>query len=104
MAQSGTVPKQFIRHDAAAVDITSAAYIELDAALDGNTNEIEIYNTTTQILILAQGPAGSEDDMFFIPAAGNLRMRLKLDIDARLAVRALGTSATAGDLLINLWG
>lgn len=103
MAQKGSVPKQHIIK-AGATPITTSAYVELDAALDGDTNHIEVYNTTTKILLLAQGPAGSEDDMFFIPAEGNGRMMCKLDLGVRLSVKAVDADTTAGQLIINLWG
>lgn len=104
MAQEATIPKQLIRNDYSSVNVTTAAYVELDDSLDGDTNDIEIFDSSGQTLVLALGPAGSEKDLMFIMPGGNGRIQCKLDLGLRLSVKAISANATSGELTINLWG
>jgi hypothetical protein len=104
MAQSGTIPKQLIRNDYSSTNVTTSAYVELDAALDGHTNEIEIFDSGGETMLLALGPVGSESDIMYIIPGGNGRIKLGLPQGARLSVKAVSGNVTTGELTMNLWG
>ena len=104
MGQFGVIPKQMIRNDYSSTNVLTSAYVELDSALDGNTNEIEIFDSSGETLKLALGPAGSEVDIMFIMPGGNGRIMLGLPQGVRLSVKAVSANATTGELTMNLWG
>ncbi len=95
---------QILRNDYTVTPVTTAAYVELDAALNEFSAEIEIFDSSTRTLVLALGAAGSERDEFFIIPGGNGRIIAILPKGARLAIKAVSGDATTGELIINLWG
>ena len=95
---------QIIRHDYAVTSVTTAAYVELDAALNQFSAEIEIFDSSGETLVLALGAASSERDEFYIIPGGNGRIRALLPKDARLSIKAVSGTASTGELVINLWG
>ena len=104
MAQSGTVTKQLVRNVYSGTNVTTSAYVTLVAALNGDTNEIDIFDSSGETLVLALGPAGGESDVLFIMPGGNGRGKLILNKDARLSVKAVSADALVGELTMNLLG
>ncbi len=104
MAQKGSIPKQMIRNAYSGTNVTTSAYVELDDALDGDTNEIEIFDSSGETLLLALGAASAEVDYMYIMPGGNGRVRAVLPAGVRLSVKAVTGTASTGELTINLWG
>lgn len=102
--ESGT-PVQKIRY-AYATDgtVATAAWTQLDAALDSYSSHAEIYDSSGKIMRLGYGPAGSEVELMTIMPGGNGRIPLALNAGMRLCVRAVDAAATTGYLLINFYG
>ena len=98
---------QTIRHDydaGADGNVTTAAFTELDAALDEHVSEIEIFDSSGQDLFLAYADAGNEVAWLRIFPGGNDRGPAMMSKGVRLAIKAVSANATGGVLLINLWG
>ena len=84
----------------ASTSITTSAYVQLVASTSLLTNDLEIFDSSGQGMILATGASGSEVIQAYVPPGG---MSLKLQIPAgtRVAYKALTANATGGYLLIN---
>ena len=66
--------------------------------------EIEIFDSSGEVLALAFGAPGSEVDQFFIVPGGNGRMKVAIPAGTILSVRARSANATTGLLVINFFG
>lgn len=104
MGKVASAPIQSIRHSYSATSVTTSAYVELDSALNGDGTEIEIFDSGGQTMVLAQGAASGEQDMFYIVPGGNGRMPFQASKGMRLSVKAISANATSGELVINIWG
>lgn len=104
MKVQAVAPAQQIRRTTA---ITTAAYVELDSALDKPVNGIYIASSMDQDLELAVGAASGEVTFFLIPAGNTLPyyqyVPIKLDQGVRLAAKAFTGDTTAGSLILNLF-
>ena len=101
-SQRGSKLSQVIRNDASSVNITTGAWLELDDSLDGDSNHIDVFNSTGEELRLAIGPAGSEQEVARIFTSGLDHQPLLLNEKMRLSVRAVSANATTGELIMNL--
>lgn len=97
-------PVQILRNDYSSTNVTTAAYVELVAALSNNVSEVEIFDSSGETLVLALADAGNEADEFYIIPGGNGRMKALLPKGARLSIKAISGNATTGELIINMWG
>ena len=84
--------------------VTTAAYTELDAALDSDVKAMEIFDNSGETLILAYGAAGSEVVHLYIMPGGNGRIPIHFPKGVRLAVKAVSADTASGNLYINVWG
>lgn len=103
MASVGAAPVQLIRNAYATTNVTTAAYVQLDAALDKDVTHAEIFDSSGSALFLAVGASGSEVNYIYIPPGGNGRIPLILYAGMRLSIKAVDTNATTGQLLITLY-
>lgn len=85
--------------------VTSAAYTQLVAALAGECQSVEVFDSSGVSLILAVGAAASEVDQFYIIPGGNGRVPLRIPSGSRVSVKATGTTAdyTSSELLVNFY-
>ena len=97
-------PVILLRHVYSGTNVTTSAYVELDAVLAQNVSQMEIYDSSGESFVMAIGPAGSEVDTFNIPQGGNGLINLTLPLGARLSIKALSGTASTGDLIINFYG
>lgn len=104
MPQIANKSLQLMRHDYSSTNVTTSAYVELDAALDADTKSVDIFDSSGETMILAYGPAGGEEDLMYIMPGGNGRADILIPKGVRLAVKAASGNATAGELTINFWG
>ena len=103
----GRKPVKTVRVDAAATNITTAAYLEIIAANDVSFSYLEVYNGTTKILKLAVGLAAAEVDVAhtIFPGIGSQVIPYDevLKVGKRLTARAIDANATTGYLILNFY-
>lgn len=97
------VPVQLIRNDYSSTNVTTSAYVELDSALNKDVNELEIFDSSGQTLVLAIGAASGEVDTLYVVPGGNGRINCVLPAGARLSIKAVSGNATTGELTMNLY-
>lgn len=103
-AVSSGIAMQVLNNAYASTNVTTGAYVELDSALNHDTNFAEIVDTSGALLKLAIGPAGSESDYINIPPGGNGLIPLHLDKGARLSIKSIDTATVnTGRLSITLY-
>lgn len=90
-------------NDNAGTNITTGAWLELAASTSAEINRLEIFHSSDKVLILAFGGSGSESGKIYIFPGGNGPVDLKVPASTRLSVKAVGSNATTGTLLINCY-
>lgn len=83
--------------------VTSAAYVQLVASTTSAATGIEIFDSSGQPLYLAIGAAASEVNQFIIYPGGNGRIPYPIAASSRISIKAVSTSATSGQIIINLY-
>lgn len=102
MDQPGIVAET-IRNDYTSTQVTTGAWVQLDAALDETTSWIELFDSSGSTFELGQGPSGSETRICLVQPGGFAVPRaLFLPKGMRLSIKAIDTTANTGQLLINL--
>ena len=96
---TGPVFRDF--HDYSSVNVTTAAYVELIASTSVACKQLEIFDSSGQLLILALGAAASEVDKLYILPGGNGQVICNIPAGTRVSIKAVSASATAGYLAIN---
>jgi len=91
----------FLNH--AANNVTTAAWVVLDTAMNDNVEAVEIFDSSGEVLLLGYGAAGAEVDYVYIHPGGNGRIPLILNKDQRLCVKAVSANTTEGFLVINCY-
>lgn len=83
-------------------NVTTSAYITLDANLSASYGHISIVDTSTQLMKLATGTSGQEVDLCAFQGNGNpVIIPVDLIQGTRVAVRAISGSATSGYLTVS---
>src|SRR5271157_3231104 len=82
-------------------NVTTLAWLQLDAATTQEYDFLCIYDTSGSILKIAIGAAGSEVLQFYIPVGGNGCFPTVIPIGSRIAIEADNANATTGMLRIN---
>lgn len=90
-------------NDYSSVNVTTAAYVELVASTTLTTNEIEIFDSSGQGMILATGAAGAEVDQIFIFPGGNGRVALRIPVSTRVSIKAKTGTANVGYIMLNFY-
>ena len=97
-----------LRHSFVATNITTAAWVEVIAALAQPCSAVEIYNSSGSIIKLALAAAAAEDanevPYYVLPNGSSILLPMSWSKGARLAARAVDASATSGDLIFNFFG
>lgn len=89
---------------AASQSFVTSSWTLLHASIEGPVKEIEIYNNTSRTLVLGVGNSGAEvQQKFTIFPTGNPSIPLTLSDKARLTIKSVDGSATAGTLLVNCY-
>jgi hypothetical protein len=71
--------------------------VQIVASLPSNCSEIDVFDSSGQTLELMLGAAGSERRVRLITPGGNGRVPQALPQGARVSLRALSASASAGE-------
>ncbi len=86
-------------------NVTTAAYTQLIAAasVTSQANQVEIFDSSGQVMIIAFGGAGSEVDQFYVTPGGNGMIRVKVPVSTRVSIKAKTATANAGLITVNLY-
>jgi len=98
---SGRSKVAILRNNNSSTNITSAAYVQLTASTGALINKLQIFLSSDASLYLAVGAGGAEIDQIYIFPGGNGDVELTIAAGSRISVKAVSTSATSGELLIN---
>ena len=84
-------------HSYATTNVTTSAYVTLDASSPQSTSNLLIVDTSTQLMKLAVGAAGAEVDLCTFQGNGNpVLVPTFVTAGVRLSLKAISASATAG--------
>lgn len=87
----------------ASTPVTSGAYVQLIASTTSAANALEIFDSSGQALYFATGAAASEVNQFIIYPGGNGRIPFTIAAGTRISIKAVNTSATSGQIILNLY-
>lgn len=102
-ATTGRAKVGQLYNDYTTTNVTTAAYVQLTASTAATVNQIEIFDSSGEALILAVGAAASEVDQLYIFPGGNGPVQLAIPASSRISVKAKTATASAGFLAINLY-
>lgn len=91
------------RHVYSSTPVTTATYQQLVASLPSAVNEIEIFDSSGETLVIATGAISSEVDQVYVFPGGNGRIPLAIASGARVSVKAVSATASAGEIAINFY-
>jgi hypothetical protein len=80
--------------------ITTATYVQLVASTTNTINNLHLFDSSGQAMILGIGASGSEVTTLFVPPGGDT-YTLRIPAGSRLAYKALTANAVAGYLLMS---
>lgn len=101
---TGKNPIDKTRNDYTGTPANTGVYTELLAATSDAVEELFIFDSSGQSLILAVGPSGFEVDKIYIPPGGNGLFPLQIPSGTRISVRAISGNATTGEINISFLG
>lgn len=90
--------------DYSSTNVTSSAYVQVIASTTAAASMVEIFDSSGVTLYFAVGGAGSEVNQFVITPGGNGQVPLSVPSGSRISVKATGTTASTGILVVNLYG
>lgn len=91
-----------IYHNYASVNVTTAAYVEIEDLVQTAVTKIQIFDSSGETMILALGGAGAETDLMYI-FPGGIEHNVYIPVGQRLSIKAKSGNATSGYLAMNLW-
>lgn len=97
-SSTGRSSVQLARNDYSSVNVTTSAYVTLVTSLADNVNEIDIFDSSGQTLVLAVGGAGTEVDKTYIVKGGNGPVSLAIAAGSRVSIKAVTATANVGEL------
>jgi len=108
---TGAIPTSAIPHQAVAAwvesldyavtNVTTGAYVQLNASTATAINYLSIFDSSGNPMILAVGAPGSEVDQIYVPPGGSVGgYSLYIPAGSRISYKALTTNSTSGNLII----
>lgn len=89
------------RNDYSSVNVTTAAYVQVIASTTSAINRLCDFDSSGSAIIIATGAAASEVDQLYIPPGGApYCYELAIPISTRIAIKALDTNATLGQIIL----
>ncbi|SRR5579875_3078589 len=82
-------------------NVTTSAYVQLISSLPAAVNEVNIFDSSGQLLVLAVGAPGFEVDKLYITPGGTGTVDLAIPSGSRIAIKAVSANATTGFLAIS---
>lgn len=93
------------RYEYASGPVDDSGYTEVVSSVGAtDVAEVEIFDSSGQTMILATGTLGNESDQIYIFPGGNGRIPLEIAAGTRVSVKAAGSTASVGELVINFYG
>lgn len=89
-----------VYNDYTSTSVTTSAYVQLVASTSNAINNVHIFDSSGQAMILAIGAAGSEVDTLFVPPGGDT-YNLNIPASSRISYKAKTANATSGYLLMS---
>lgn len=89
--------------DYASSGLTAATWSEVIASTSSEAQEIEIFDSSGEVLELGFGAAASEVRQVYITPGGNGRIKLNVPAATRISVQC-ASNVNLGNLVINLYG
>lgn len=80
----------------ASTNVTTSAYVELVASSPISVSKLQICDTSTKLLKIASGAAGSETDRFTVQVSGCVVVPYFFVAGTRFSIKAVDASATTG--------
>jgi len=102
MLASPAMAEQTAYNAYATTNVTTAAYVQVISSVSYATNQVQIQDTSGQIMILALGAPGSEVDTWLIPSTFAGTVNVNIPAGSRVSLKAKTASATTGTFLINV--
>lgn len=99
---AAAVPVAHITRDYSATNVATNAYVAI-ATVAATVSEVEIFDSSGNIMILATGTAGGESDQLFITPGGNGFVPLSVPAGTRFSVKAKTALTTAGNITVNFY-
>ena len=101
IAITGTVVANApVYNDYTSTNITTGAYVQLVASTTNTINNIHIFDSSGQTMILAVGAPGSEVNQVYVQPGGDT-FTLRIPAGSRISYKALTANATAGYLIMS---
>lgn len=89
--------------DYSVTNVTTAAFVQLIASTVSVCTEIEIFDSSGQLLRLAIGAAAAETDLLYVFPGGNGRVPCVINASSRISIRAVTATANVGFIAINFY-
>lgn len=87
--------------DYAVTNVTTGAYVQLNASTATAINYLSIFDSSGNPMILAVGAPGSEVDQIYVPPGGSVGgYSLYIPAGSRISYKALTVNSTSGNLII----
>jgi hypothetical protein len=103
--QNGVTYRERAILEYSSTNVTTGAWTQLLASVGATAiKEIEIFDSSGEILELAFGAAGSESVKSYIIPGGNGRIPLQIPAGTRLSIKAVSATANSGVIVVNLYG
>ncbi len=80
----------------ASTNVTTSSYVELVASSPITVSKLQICDTSTKLLKIATGAAGSETDICTVQVSGCVVVPYFITSGTRLSIKAIDASATTG--------
>ena len=93
-----------VRNDYSVTNVLTSAYVELVASTSEEITELDIFDSSGNILVVAFGAASSEVDQFYIYPGGNGKLPVTIAAGTRVSVKSVNANSVVGDLVINFFG
>lgn len=83
-------------------NVTTSAYVQLIASTSDTTNEICLFDSSGQTMVLAVGASGFEVNQFYVFPGGQGCFDGYISKGSRLSIKAISATASTGELDVYL--
>lgn len=98
---SSTV-KEYVIHDYATENVLDSSFTVL-TTLSSNINELDIFDSSGELIYFCVGEAGSENPLFLIPRGG-VRLKINIALGTRISLKSYVGTINVGECVINFIG
>lgn len=103
LSERGSAYITSVRNDYSSVNVTSGAWVQLIASTSAEASSLTLFDSSGYAMELAIGAAASEARFLLVPPGGiETVIPIRIPASSRISVRAISTSATAGEICLNL--